>query len=577
MTNTNLPPEDDQANVLRRTQITLMESQNRLQRNLIQSLKTVGRSFERFANPLTRFQDSIQRLDQTNREALKVGVTNEKLTREVSKNTNILSRGLVSTQKLQSAIIDNFGQGVRFQTEGLMNLTQEMIATGQNVQALSRLNSDLVLFTGENIKVIDNLAQVNEKVSNDYGVSNDRLINTMQSLRESMEVASFFGSNTVESLATVAMQLTGRAGGTNIQGALNTLNRILVGGFETVQARAILGATNLGNRLTSGGTAGLQDVIPILARVNQLQTQVGGGAFGLDIVSNLLGVSKNQVAQLTNLFEISQRDFKVQDEVKKTQDETLNNIQNMRERAVNFYDNTAVASLGMLGRIDTHMMTLVLRGGLVGAGGASLVPMRRAGDATPGSAGLPPGLMGSGPQARPGKYSVQSIKNTFAARGGFKGTALRGIGGLGIGLGTASLIGAAVPGASDFSNTLNFAGLGAGIGSMIPIPGVGTAAGAVGGAAIGFLMDIKENTLKSAEAEKKQAEIAEEKRRQESYQQASMDIDRINFLVSYVRSRSGFEGMNEDGNSYMRDIAAYSKRIAENSEGPRTTAGGKPK
>jgi len=571
MTNTNLPPEDDQANVLRRTQITLMESQNRLQRNLIQSLKTVGRSFERFANPLTRFQDSIQRLDRTNREALKVGVTNEKLTREVSKNTNILSRGLVSNQKLQSAIIDNFGQGVRFQTEGLMNLTQEMIATGQNVQALSRLNSDLVLFTGENIKVIDNLAQVNEKVSNDYGVSNDRLINTMQSLRESMEVASFFGSNTVESLATVATQLTGRAGGTNIQGALNTLNRILVGGFETVQARAILGATNLGNRLTSGGTAGLQDVIPILARVNQLQTQVGGGAFGLDIVSNLLGVSKNQVAQLANLFEISQRDFKVQDNVKKTQDETLNNIENMRERAVNFYDNTAVASLGMLGSINTNILALLAKGAIVGGGGASVLPMGRA---------RQPGRLGPdfiGPLQRPGKYSLQGIKNTFAARGGFRGTALRGIGGVGIGLGAASLIGATVPGADNISNTLNYAGMGAGIGSMIPIPGVGTVAGAVGGAAIGLFMDIKENTSKSAEAEKRQAEIAEEKRRQESYQQASMDIDRINFLVSYVRSRSGFEGMNEDGNSYMRDIAAYSKRIAENSEGPRTTAGGKSK
>ena len=571
MTNTNLPPEDDQANVLRRTQITLMESQNRLQRNLIQSLKTVGRSFERFANPLTRFQDSIQRLDRTNREALKVGVTNEKLTREVSKNTNILSRGLVSNQKLQSAIIDNFGQGVRFQTEGLMNLTQEMIATGQNVQALSRLNSDLVLFTGENIKVIDNLAQVNEKVSNDYGVSNDRLIDTMQSLRESMEVASFFGSNTVESLATVATQLTGRAGGTNIQGALNTLNRILVGGFETVQARAILGATNLGNRLTSGGTAGLQDVIPILARVNQLQTQVGGGAFGLDIVSNLLGVSKNQVAQLANLFEISQRDFKVQDNVKKTQDETLNNIENMRERAVNFYDNTAVASLGMLGSINTNILALLAKGAIVGGGGASVLPMGRA---------RQPGRLGPdfiGPLQRPGKYSLQGIKNTFAARGGFRGTALRGIGGVGIGLGAASLIGATVPGADNISNTLNYAGMGAGIGSMIPIPGVGTVAGAVGGAAIGLFMDIKENTSKSAEAEKRQAEIAEEKRRQESYQQASMDIDRINFLVSYVRSRSGFEGMNEDGNSYMRDIAAYSKRIAENSEGPRTTAGGKPK
>ena len=171
MSNTN-PPPSNTPSPAQQLRNELLSTSNRLSKNLNRSIASLRGSFEKFTNPMTRLQESMSRMDATNREALKIGTTNKKLTDMVSKNTDVLDKGLVGNQQLQEALISNFGQGVRFQTKGLMDLTTEMIATGQNFKALGKLNSDLVLFTGNNVEVIDNLAKVNKDVRDKYGVSN---------------------------------------------------------------------------------------------------------------------------------------------------------------------------------------------------------------------------------------------------------------------------------------------------------------------------------------------------------------------------------------------------------------------
>ena len=133
MSNTN-PPPSNQPNPVQQLRNELLDTSNRLNKNLNRSLISLRGDFEKFTNPMTRLQDSISRMDATNREALKIGTTNKKLTDMVSKNTDVLAKGLVGNQQLQEALISNFGQGVRFQTKGLMDLTTEMIATGQNIK-----------------------------------------------------------------------------------------------------------------------------------------------------------------------------------------------------------------------------------------------------------------------------------------------------------------------------------------------------------------------------------------------------------------------------------------------------------
>jgi hypothetical protein len=509
----------------------LLDTQNRLASNLNKSIIRLNSNFQNFVNPLTRLSDSINRLDKTNVAALKIGVTNEKLSKSVEKNSNLLSRNLTSNNELRLAIIDGFGRGVRAQTDALDNLTTEMVATGQDVTALNKLNSDLVLLTGNNIQSLDNAARVNKEVSDAYGVSNDKLINTLNSLRDTLQTASFFGSNAVDSLGEVAQQLTGRAGGTDITGALATLNKILVGGLETERTAQLLGATGARQTLAGGGRLTLQQILPILDQVEARRDQLGGGRFGLDILSQTLGLSKSQTTELLNLSEIARQDFKLQDELKKTTDETYNSIENINKRALNFYDNTAVGMLGTLGGINTNLLFLVQQLGLAGGAGMSLLGGRRRGRRTT-SPLAPTYDPATGARTDP---SARQRIGSANVRG--RGVLKKGIGQAGIALGVGAAASQFIPekiGGLETGRGIQGAQIGAVAGSFIP--GLGTLAGGVVGGLLGL---IASNTGKSAEELAKQRRIADEEKQRRRAEEASRDMSRLDFLAGYIRSRGG--------------------------------------
>ena len=75
-------------------------AQERALRELNLSIKQASRQlasrFTGFINPVVRLEDSIRRMDATNREALKLGTTTKKLSENIAKNSDILERGRVS-------------------------------------------------------------------------------------------------------------------------------------------------------------------------------------------------------------------------------------------------------------------------------------------------------------------------------------------------------------------------------------------------------------------------------------------------------------------------------------------------
>ena len=220
MTSTNVGGNNNNNNRTQRVDIDVRselidytQAIRKLNLSVVQATRQVAAAATQFANPITRLQDSITRLDQSNRYALALGTTNEKLTKFVNKNTDVLSKGLVSNQKLIDAIAANFESGIRVQTPALMELSEEMIATGQDLQALTRMNSDLLLLTGDNIDALETVNRVNKEVSDKYGVSNEKLINSVNSLRDVFEESSFFGAKSTASLEAITMQLMGRTGG----------------------------------------------------------------------------------------------------------------------------------------------------------------------------------------------------------------------------------------------------------------------------------------------------------------------------------------------------------------------------
>jgi len=552
MSNTNVPPSDDRRN-------ELLEIQNRLTTNLNRSLAGIQGKLERFVNPVTRLTDSISRLDRTNIEALKIGTTNAKLSEAVSKNSTILNGLRTSNQELQEAIIQGFGQGVRVQTTALTELTTELVATKQNVGALNKLNSDLVLFTGNNIQSIDNAAKVNKEASDAFGVSNDKLISTLNGLRETLQTASFFGTNAVDSLAEVSQQLQARAGGTDITGALRTLNKILVGGLETERIGALLGATPVRERIARGGSVSLRDIIPILDQLEARRESLGGGRFGLDILSQTLGESKQSVVELLNLGRIAQNDFKLNEELKKTTDETYNSIENINKRALNFYDNTAVGILGGIGSINANLVFLTTT---MAQFAATVNPLGG------GTISTGPGVRGRQSKMY-NLFRDKGIKipgfslDSIARAGGGRGLLKRGIGGVGLAAAlqplATGLLDSVEPGlASTFGSTTNFAAAGASIGSFIP--GVGTLAGGVAGAVVGGITDLVKFVSRSSEAEKRQLEIMEEERRERKAKEAALDVENIRFLTGLVRSRMPSDP-SQTSERYLELLLQSSKRI----------------
>lgn len=547
MSNTNVPPNNNRRN-------ELLEMQNRLTQDLNRSLIRLRSKFESFVNPVTRLTDSIKKVDKTNIEALKLGTTYQKLTDSLSKNSDILNKNLTSNRELTSAIIDRFGRGVRVQSDALDDLTTEMVATGQDVRSLNRLNSDLVLFTGNNVKSIDALAKVNQDVSDTYGITNDKLINTLNSLRETMKQASFFGAGTVESLGEVATQLQGRAGGTDITGALNTLNRILIGGLETERTGALLGATQARETAARGGRITLRDVLPILNELESRREQLGGGRFGLDILSQTLGLSKSQTAELLNLAKIAREDFKIQDEIKKTTDETFNSIENINKRAANFYDNTAVGMLGGIGSLNTNLLFLTQQ--LTMAGGLASIPGRSRGGVG-GRAGQSKFLDFLRAEAIQGRtypgFSPADVRRV----GGGRALLKRGVGGTALSYALGG-IARQVPGAEGFGGAIMGGQIGASLGSFIP--GVGTLAGGAAGVLIGGVVDMVSLLSEGNKVDKERLELEKQKRREERALEAAQQVEVLSFLTSYVRSRMSTDP-NATSERYLESIDRSQKML----------------
>lgn len=557
MSNTNLPPSYsdlvDENQRLRNALDRLTDTTgmaNRLRKNVVASLKGVQSSFENFINPVTRLQDSIRRMDKTNREALKLGVTNQKLADSLSKNTNALSRNNVSYEKLQNSFIDAFGKGVREQTESMTELAEEMIATGQNTGALNSLNSELIKFTGNNSKVLDNASKVNKDVSDKYGVSNEKLIQTVNNLAEVMEQASFFGSTAVDSLQTVGQELAGMVGGTANDPAIRTLLGLATGGISNVAAASITGARGVRSNLAAGGGATTQDFMAILENISRIAEESGGGEFGLDIAAARTQMSKNQVAQLVNLNRLMKNNFELDKEVKATQDERMNNVQNLEERAKNFYDRTAVQMLAVLGSINTQLLFT----GQMGAQAAGGILPFFGG----GGKGAP--VPATGPlTAAQGTAAFDRLQGIKPSRFNFSPK-------LGLGVGAAAMGANMLLGdtaqQSGFGNTLNYTSMGASLGAFGGPMGMAVGAGA--GLLVGGIMDLVNYSERTAKATEAQLKKEKEKEQRERAEAASKDRSRLEFLSGYLRSRSDFS--NQTQTDLLRGMRDSLRTIAEKEE-----------
>ena len=475
----------------------IYQSNTRSVRNLRDSL--IG-----FVTPMTRLRASLTRMDETNRKLTAMGTTYSKFQASLEKNSKVTSESRVSQRALTAELAKNYEQGIRINNGAVRDLTEEMIATGQNIVGLRQMQSNAVLQTGNNTDAIQQIHRANKEVSDKYGVSNDRLIESLNSLKSTMDAVSFFGPQAVTSFDIIATELKGRVGGANITGGLQAMMGILTPGMDNMAASRLLGVGGVRQKTVGGGGLDMGDIDLFVSNFERIMGSAQGMEVGPDVAAAQMQIPKQQVVSLMHMINLLKTNNAMSKEDQATEREKFNNLKTLREKQNDWYDNGAVKMLSTLGTMDTSL--LFLAGGALQAGGI----LRAAGVGVTGGArgagGIAGGVFGAG-----------------GVRAGF---------GRGLSYGAAGMAGAGMLGHATGMDMSMTGGL-AMAGSMIA-PGVGTAVGAT----VGLLIDIAQHTLGSSEAAKERVKQEEEKENRERAKENSKDIQRINFMTGYIRSRS---------------------------------------
>ena len=393
--------------------------------------------------------------------------------------------------------------------------------------------------------MVTRLAEVNKEVSDKYGVSNDKLINTLQTLKSSLDKASFFGDEAVESLGVAAQELKGRAGGTNIDGALATMSELLVGGLDTIKAASVLGIQGDRESIAGGGGITADRIAEIADEFKRVSDSFGGGSLDLDYTAQLFEMSKAQVAGMLQLAKVAHNDSGIQEGLKKTTDETYNTIENVNARAANFYDKTAMGMLGFLGAIPIGIVGSTTQ--IVAAIGGKLDSNLREDRKTRIAAARRKQETYLGRTTRKFIPSPTERKSFFTNRGdggmfGDKtskfGRSMRG-GAAGIALGAGlNAVGGLIPGMNKEDGTSKFSGASTGLSIGLGVaPFLGPFSPlAIGiGGAVGLLTDLvswSDEDAKRAEEEKK---ARKRKEAEDKAKKATKEMQNANIFAGYIR------------------------------------------
>ncbi len=530
MSNTNIPPDvvgalRDLATSLERNLDSGSISQ-RLIKNNTRELSNLKRSFIEFATPMVRLQDSFKRMDETNRKITQMGTTYAKLQQSLEKNSTALDDHSVSNRALLTAIAENYNQGIRVNSAAMLDLTSEMIATGQNTESQRKMNASLILQTGYNTEAITRVNAANKELSDDYMVTNERLINSVNSLKSSIDGASLFGAKASADFTILLKEMTARSGGADITAGLSVFTKMITPGIANMTAANLVGAMPVRDKIAAGGGVSLQDADLLVKNIAKILEEEKG-SFRLSKLAPRLGISKEEVIPLQMLVQSQMQSNKIQESMRASQNDKFNNLKTLEDKSKDFYDNTSKGMLTALGSIDTNLLllgvTMAQYGGLAG--------------------GFDFGGKGSG-------KGLGKLKKFGNFIGGMGKARIAG------GIGVAASMGSGMmeddnPLKSVLqSNTVQMGSAGAIIGNV---------PGAVVGAILGGILDIVDSTEKTAEATGSQAKMNRDREMKERAADSLSKMNTLNNMISYLRSRTTIK--SDESIEIQRASLAEMKRL----------------
>lgn len=270
----------------------------------------------------------------------------------LSINSNLLKVTTVNAESLKKMngsffdnaedLLKNFSEGIRENSDGLNDLLVRMRLTGQDQAVAREMARSMLELTGKDIVAVDRLSKNTVKLSNDYVISSESLIDAINSLKSSMDIPSVFGL--ADDMAGVAMELSARMKGLGKEDLQKTLGFIFDSSLDSIPAKIALG---LGDpfEILSQNISDSQKADQIIERLNagvdaaNKTLKVQEGAYRVNLTQYQFGryMQADQLTAMIRTNDLLKSSNDLTDKMRGDSNDYTKTIENVNKEALNFY------------------------------------------------------------------------------------------------------------------------------------------------------------------------------------------------------------------------------------------------
>lgn len=212
------------------------------------SFRDLTRSLYKNADVVGQLTESFKRADNLQKQTLKSNISMNEF---VGKNTQALSKLRGGFFENAEELFKNFEAGIRDNTDETLELQNKMKLTGQSTDLLRKATLTLTTFTGNNTEAAAKIAKTNMELSLKTGVTNETLLQVIESNKQLLEIPSLMGDT--EPLANAMQELKSAIPSISEQDLSKTLSLLFSTEMNELTTRFALGIGDSLDRVTQSG------------------------------------------------------------------------------------------------------------------------------------------------------------------------------------------------------------------------------------------------------------------------------------------------------------------------------------
>ena len=308
-----------------------IKSSNKLQESIIANVDVLG-----------NLQKVFMRSEKIQLQSLTLGTSYSKF---VKQNTEALSNSIASTQAMTEALLTGQAAGLRDNTKELNNLLGEMTFLGQNTAGMIKTLADFQVLTGDSKDVEVDLIGSIRSNSKMYGVSTEKLGESLSQMTAQLEKQSLFGPEAVGALGEIKTSLlarTGGKGGSQIDILLSMLDA------GKVQEQALFGLEDLAKMALEGNFTSNDLAESLLRAAEQTNSRLPSDPVARALAADTLG--RSSITAITNLANLVKKDNALTSEMKADQDDINDTLKSKQVMVDKFYQQFAPEMHSMITR-----------------------------------------------------------------------------------------------------------------------------------------------------------------------------------------------------------------------------------